>query len=95
MLFSASFLLMRIFINQHTKERALERGTNNEEILGVLTSGFSIPAKYGRKGKAKIYDYGRARHDEFYEQKRVEVCYAEEDDDIIVLAVYVFYGKRE
>jgi hypothetical protein len=86
---------MRIFIGRHSKERALERGTSSKEILEVLSSGYSIPAKYGRKGKAKIYDYGRKRHDVFYEQKKVEVFYAEDDGDIIVLTVYVFYGKWE
>jgi len=86
---------MRIFISQHTKERALERGTNKKEILEVLTSGFSIPAKYGRKGKAKVHDFGRTRLNRFYEQKKVEVFYIDEDDDIIVLTVYVFYGKWE
>jgi len=86
---------MRIFISQHTKERALERGTNNKEILEVLSSGFSILAKYGRKGKAKVYDFGRTRLNRFYEQKRVEVFYTDEEDDIIVSTVYVFYGKWE
>ncbi|MBM3284342.1 MAG: hypothetical protein FJY81_00550 [Candidatus Aminicenantes bacterium] len=86
---------MRIFISQHTKERALERGTNKKEILEVLSCGFSIAAKYGRKGKARVYDFKRTRLHRFYEQKRVEVFYIDEDDDIIVLTVYVFYGKWE
>ena len=46
---------MEIKIDSHTIERAEERGTNEKEIKDVINTGFSIPGKYGRTGKAKIY----------------------------------------
>ncbi|HYN82772.1 MAG TPA: hypothetical protein VES88_14890 [Gemmatimonadaceae bacterium] len=52
---------MEIHIDPHTLERAEERGTNPEEISDVISTGFSIPAKHGRIGKAKIYDFTRLR----------------------------------
>ena len=85
---------MEIRINAHTLERAEERGTNEEEIKEVVLTGFPIPAKYGRKGKAKIYDFKKTRLNAYYEQKRVEVFYIEEDK-LITVTVYVFYGKWE
>ncbi|MGQ9626898.1 MAG: hypothetical protein ACUVV0_08345 [Anaerolineae bacterium] len=66
---------MEIQIDPHTIERAEERGKNEEEIKDVLNTGFSIPAKYGRMGKAKVYDFNRERLGKYYEQKRVEVFY--------------------
>jgi hypothetical protein len=45
---------MEIQIDRHTLERAEERGTNEEEIVDVIKTGFPIPAKYGREGKSKI-----------------------------------------
>ncbi|MEW6215574.1 MAG: hypothetical protein AB1478_10305 [Nitrospirota bacterium] len=48
---------MEIQIDPHTLERAEERGTNEEEIKDVIRTGFSLPAKYGRRGKAKIYEF--------------------------------------
>ncbi len=66
---------MEIRVDPHTLERAEERGTNEEEIEDVLNTGFPIPAKYGRMGKAKIYDFHQERHGKHYEQKRVEVIY--------------------
>jgi len=48
---------MEIQIDQHTLERAEERGTNENEITDVINTGFSIPAKYRRIGRAKIYDF--------------------------------------
>ena len=86
---------MKIQIDPHTRERAEERGTNEEEIEDVIFTGFFIPAKDGRMGKAKIYDFQRKRHGKYYEQKRVEVLYTIEGDTIITVTVYVFYGKWE
>jgi len=86
---------MEIQIDPHTLERAEERGTNEDEIEDVIQTGFSIPAKYDRIGKAKIYDFKQIRLDKYYEQKRVEVFYTIERDKIITVTVYVFYGKWE
>jgi len=66
---------MDIQIDPHTLERAQERGTNEEEIRDIIETGFTIPAKYGRMGKAKIYDFKQKRHGKYYEQKKVEVFY--------------------
>jgi len=86
---------MEIQIDAHTLERAEERGTNEKEIVEVIKTGFSIPGKYGRAGKARIYDFKKKRHNKYYEQKRVEVFYTLEENVIITVTVYVFYGKWE
>jgi len=86
---------MEIQIDPHTLERSQERGTNKTEIIEVINTGFPIPAKYGRVGKARIYDFKQVRHNKYYEQKRVEVFYTIEKDAIITVTVYVFYGKWE
>ncbi len=79
----------------HTHWRAGERGTNVEEIEDVIKAGFDIPAKHGYIGKAKIYDFKQKRYNKYYEQKRVEVFYIIEENKIITVTVYVFYGKWE
>jgi len=86
---------MKIQIDPHTLARAEERGTNEEGIKEVINTGFSIPAKYDRTGKAKIYDFKQRRHNTYYEQKRVEVFYVIEGDIISTVTVHVFYGKWE
>jgi hypothetical protein len=86
---------MEILLDLHTLERAKERGTNEEEIRDVIESGFIIPAKYGRIGKAKIYKFKQKRQNTFYEEKRVEVFYIIEGDRIVTVTVYVFYGRWE
>jgi hypothetical protein len=84
---------MKIHIDPHTLKRAKERGTNKDEIIDVINTGFSISAKQERTGKAKVYDFEQERNGKYYEQKRVEVIYNLEGDLIITVTVYVFYGK--
>ncbi len=86
---------MEIQIDSHTLERAEERGTNEEEIKDIIETGFNIPAKYERMGKAKVYDFKRKRCGKYCEQKRVEVFYAIEESLIVTVTIYVFYGKWE
>ena len=84
---------MKIQIEPHTLERALERGANEKEIEEVIETGFVIPAKHGRIGKAKIYEFNQERLGKYYDQKRVEVFYVIEENLIITVTAYVFYGK--
>ena len=86
---------MEIQIDSHTLERAEERGTKENEIRDVINTGFTIPAKYGRIGKAKIYKFKKKRRGKYYEQKRVEVVYTIVGNIMITATVYVFYGKWE
>jgi hypothetical protein len=51
--------------------------------------------KYGKLGKAKVYEFKKNRLDRYFEQKRVEVFYTIEGDTIVTITVYVFYGKWE
>jgi hypothetical protein len=84
---------MSIQIDPHTLKRAEERGTNEEEINDVINTGFPIPAKYGRLGKAKVFEFNQKREGKIYKQKRVEVIYTVENDVIITVTVYIFYGE--
>ncbi|MBI2906491.1 MAG: DUF4258 domain-containing protein [Chloroflexi bacterium] len=86
---------MDIRIDPHTLERSGERGTTEEEIRDVLESGFPVVAKHGRLAKAKVYEFGRRRQKKYYEQKRVEVVCTIEEDALITVTVYVFYGRWE
>jgi hypothetical protein len=84
---------MEVSIDLHTLERAEQRGTNEVEIREVVRTGFVIPAKYGRLGKAKIHEFNQLWRGKLYEQKRVEVFYIAERGVIVTVTVYVFYGR--
>lgn len=84
---------MNIQIEPHTLLRAEERGANIEEIRIVLELGTDIPARGNRKAKAKVFIFRKERFGTYYEEKRVEVIYVEENNAIITVTVYVFYGE--
>ena len=86
---------MKLQIDAHTLERAAERGANESEIMDVIETGIIIDAKYGRIGKAKVFEFNRERHGRLYDQKRVEVFYLMEGELAITVTVYVFYGEWE
>jgi len=84
---------MKILISPHTLERAMECGASKDEIKDVIHTGFDIPVKKHRRGKAKVYNYNQKRLNTFYEQKKIEVIYTIKDDTIITVTVYVYYGR--
>ena len=86
---------MDIQIDPHTLERAEQRGASEEEIRDVIETGFLIPAKYRRVGKAKISEFNREWRGQYYQQKRVEVFYTIAGSSIVTVTVYVFYGQWE
>ena len=86
---------MEIQTDPHALERAEERGTSAEEIRDVLNTGSPLRAKYGRTGKAKVFEFNHERHGRYYEHKRVEVFYTVERGVFVTVTVYVFYGKWE
>jgi hypothetical protein len=79
----------------HTLKRAEERGASLEEIRDVIENGFPAGARHQRLSKIKVYPFNRKRHGVLYEQKRVEVIYTRENDTVVTVTVYVFYGKWE
>lgn len=87
--------LMQIRIEPHTLQRAEERGTSAQEIEDVMRTGTDVPAKGGRRAKAKVYPFRQMRLGKYYEQKRVEVIYTVEAETLVTVTVYVFYGMWE
>lgn len=86
---------MEIQIDPHTQARAIERGATTEEIIEVIENGKIIPAKSNKIGKEKVFVFNQERNGKFYGQKKIEVYYLKEQNKIITVTVYVFYGKWE
>ena len=86
---------MRIRIDPHTLDRAEERGTNAAEIEDVLLTGSAVSARQGRSARAKVFPFGKERLGKYYDQKRVEVIYIEENETAVTVTVYVFFGNWE
>ncbi|PKL38409.1 MAG: hypothetical protein CVV44_11015 [Spirochaetae bacterium HGW-Spirochaetae-1] len=88
-------VMLKIQIDIHASERAAERGVSIEEIEDVIHTGHPVPAKQGRSAKSKVFDFNRERNGKFYKHKCVEVYYLIENNIIITVTVYAFYGTWE
>lgn len=84
---------MEIKLIQHARERANERGATEDEIRLVLLGGQKTELKKGRKSKEMVFDYNRDWLGKHYPEKKVKVVYTEEDDQVVVITVKVYYGK--
>ena len=52
-----------------------------------------MPAKGHRQAKSKVFPFQQNRLGKFYEHKRVDVIYVAEQETLITITVYVFYGE--
>ena len=86
---------MHIQIEPHTLLRANERGASEEEIIETINNGKILAAKLNRNAKFKVFDFKQFRNGKFFEQKRLEVFYLIENNEIVTVTVYVFFGKFE
>jgi len=82
-----------MIIIDHALKRAIERGASEEEIKQVLLNGTTVPIQEGRKAKEMVFDFNRNWQGKYYLQKKVKVVYIEENDEIVAITVYVYYGK--
>ncbi len=84
---------MEIKLDKHIIEQMIKRGTNENEIMEVLNEAVECDAKYDRKRKSKIFHYNTFWCGKYYRQKKVEVIYKYEGNQIITITVYVYYGE--
>jgi hypothetical protein len=73
------------------REQMVERGATEEEVRETILTGEEVPAKRGRKGYRKNFQYGRCWGGRYYLTKQVLAIVAEERDSLIVVTVYTFY----
>jgi hypothetical protein len=84
---------MNIRLEPHTRLRAEERGATEEEIFDTLKTGQALLAKGNRLAKFKVYLFQQVRNGRFYEEKKVEVYYLVDNNELITVTVFVLYGK--
>jgi hypothetical protein len=82
-----------IRIEPHTLKRAAERGADQDEIIETLKNGFDVPAKHDWLSKEKVFPFNTVRNNKYYEEKKIQVIYTIENNEIVTITVYVFYEK--
>lgn len=80
-----------IQFSQHAREQMVERGADQNEVIETIRTGEQVPAKHGRLGYRKNFQYNRLWGGRTYAIKQVLAIVVEELDALIVVTVYTFY----
>ena len=80
-----------IRFSEHAKEQLAYRGTNEEEIIRAIGSCKWLPAELGRLECRKDFEYNKSWNGKHYKTKQVRPIFAEENREIIIVTVYVYY----
>ncbi len=86
---------MKIQIIEHAKIRMADRGATESEVRETVRTGIPVKAKKGRKAKEKLFHFGKIWQGHSFLQKKLKVIYVEEGKALVVITVYVYYGKWE
>lgn len=83
----------KTIIIEHALDRIRKRGTSLSEAKKVLKEGKEVEVRYPRKAKEIVFPYNRKWQNKIYPEKKVRVIYVKEEEKLIVITVYVYFGK--
>ena len=82
---------MEVTLHPHAQERLVERGVSVEEVTAVIMSGEQFPAKFGRVGFRRNFNYDQQWRGKYYATKQVEVFVVQELSRWLVITVIARY----
>ena len=80
-----------VLLSQHAKQQLFYRGTTEEEVIDTIQACKWEPAELGRLQCKKDFAYNKSWNSKLYEIKQVRPIFVEEDKEIIVITIYVYY----
>lgn len=72
-----------------------DRGAAEDEVRLTLRQGREVSARYPRLAREAVFRDGYNWRGKFYSHKLVRVIYVYEEERIVVVTVYAFYGLWE
>ena len=78
-------------IHPHARERAIERGASEVEIVATVETGEQFTAKHGRTGFRRNFPFDDTWRGRRYTGKQIEAYAVEENGRWIVITVLVKY----
>ena len=72
-----------------------ERGVSEEEVWQTIDHGKVAVAREQRLGREMVFTDGYVRKKIFYPHKQVSVIFVRENDDIVIVTIFAFYGRWE
>ena len=78
-------------LHPHARERMQERGATEEEIQATVAQGEQFPAKFGRTGFRRNFQFDQEWSGRHYRTKQVEAYAVQEGADWLVITVITRY----
>lgn len=78
-------------LHPHARERVQERGATEEEIQATVAQGEQFPAKFGRTGFRRNFQFEQEWRGRHYRTKQVEAYAIQEGADWLVITVITRY----
>ena len=78
-------------LHLHAREPMDERGATEEEVRATVEQGESFPAKFGRMGFRRNFQFDQHRHGRQYHTKQIEAYAVQEGPDWLVITVLTRY----
>ena len=82
---------MAIRLHSHAKDRLVERGASEAEVISTIEAGETFPAKFGRTGFRRNFPFGQAWRGKIFATKQVEVYAVRDGDDWLAISVVTRY----
>ena len=80
-----------IRLSEHAREQLLYRGASEKEIVDAIQTGLWGKSKLGRLESQKNFPCNKRWNNKSYETKQVRPIFVEEEKEIVVVTVYVYY----
>ncbi len=80
-----------IRLSQHAREQLISRGCNEEEIQETIRTANWGPAELNRLDCRKNFAFNKTWNNKFYAAKQIRPIFIEEEKEIVVVTVYVYY----
>ena len=78
-------------LHPHARERMQERGATEEEIQATVAQGEQFPARFGRTGFRRNFQFDQDWRGRHYSTKQVEVYAVQQGADWLVITVITRY----
>jgi len=82
---------MQVIIHLHARQRLMERGASEDEVVETVLTGEMFPAKFERTAFRKNFSYQSIWNSRNYQTKQIETYCVKENNDWIVITVIVKY----
>ena len=82
---------MSVRLHPHALERLVERGATESEVVATVESGERFPAKFGRAGFRRNFQFDTEWNRKRYATKQIEAYAVEEDGWYVITVIVRFF----